>query len=158
MAAAECTAPQTRAQDALFVQHCSFEGLRSQLPLRWPRTRGLPDSPKKRYRSQYVYAGGEDLNDLTNWGHLSSFDLVLRLVDFSPLRATLAWLLGWTSPRGKVPFDPLSFFLLVGWQVVQGWSRAETLRNIRQPRYADYAAAFGFQTTTSPQREGYATF
>jgi hypothetical protein len=154
MAAAECSAPQTRAQDALFVQDCSFAGLRSQLPLRWPRTRGLPDSPKKRYRSQYVYAGCDDLDDPTNWEHLSSFDLVLRLVDFSPLRATLAWLLGWTSPRGKVPFDPLSFFLLVGWQVVQGWSRAETLRNIRQPRYADYAAAFGFRNRDFPTEGG----
>ena len=81
----------------------------------------MPDSPKKRYRSQYEYAGYEDLDDPTNWGPLSSFDLVLRLVDFGGLRPVLAWLLGWTSARGQVPFDPLSFFLLVGWQVVQGW-------------------------------------
>jgi hypothetical protein len=154
MVAAERSAPQTRAQDELFVQHCSFAGLRPQLPLRWPEARGLPDSPKKRYRSQYVYAGYEDLDNPTNWEHLSSFDLVLRLVDFSPLRATLAWLLGWTSPRGKVPFDPLSFFLLVGWQVVQGWSRAEALRNIRHPRYADYAGAFGFRNHDFPTEGG----
>jgi hypothetical protein len=114
----------------------------------------LLNSPKKRYRSHYVYAGCEDLDDPTNWEHLSSFDLVLRMVDFSPLRATLAWLLGWTSPCGKVPFDPLSFFLLVGWQVVQGWSRAEVLRNIRQPRYADYAAAFGFLNHDFPTEGG----
>jgi hypothetical protein len=154
MVAAERSAPQTRAQDELFVQHCSYAGLRPQLPLRWPEACGLPDSPKKRYRSQYVYAGCEDLDDPTKWEQLSSFDLVLRLVDFSPLRATLAWLLGWTSARGKVPFDPLSFFLLVGWQVVQGWSRAEALRNIRQPRYADYAAAFGFLNQDFPTEGG----
>lgn len=154
MAALDLSAPQTRAQDERFVQQCSFVGLRPQLPLRWPRACGLPDSPKKRYRSHYLYAGCEDLDDPRNWEHLSSFDLVLRLVDFGPLRATLAWLLGWTCACGKVPFDPLSFFLLVGWQTVQGWSRAEALRNIQKPRYADYAAAFGFLDHDFPTEGG----
>ena len=146
--------PQTRAQDPTFVQPCSFRGLRAQLPLRWPAPSALPDAPKKRYRSHYLYLGCDDLDDLANWETLSNFDLVLRLVDFSPLRPLFARLLGWTSARGKVPFDPLSFFLLVSWQMVHGWSRAEALRNIRDPRYADYAAWFGFLNHDYPTEGG----
>lgn len=146
--------PQTRAQDEKFVQQCSFAGLRGQLPLRWPALAGVPDSPKKRHRSYYVYLGCDDLDDPANWETLSDFDLVLRLVDFSPLRPVLAWLLGWTSVRGKVPFDPLSVFLLISWQVVHGWSRAQTLRNIRDPRYADYATSFGFLNHDYPTEGG----
>ena len=118
-----CTssAPQTRAQDQTFVRQCSFTGLRPQLPLRWPTPAGIPDSPKKRYRSWYVYCGCDDLDEHTNWEHLSLFDLVLRLVDFSGLRPVLAHLLGWTSARGQVPFDPVSFFLFVSWRLSNGW-------------------------------------
>ena len=154
MLAVDLSPAQTRAQDEAFVQQCSFAGLRPQLPLRWPVPPGLPDSPKKQYRSHYVYLGCDDLDDPANWEHLSTFDLVLRLVDFSPLRPLLAWLLGWTSARGKVPFDPLSFFLLVGWQIVHGWSRAQALRNLRDPRYADYAAWFGFLNNDYPTEGG----
>ena len=47
----------------------------------------------------------------------------------------LAQCLGWTSARGKKPFDPVSMFLLLGWQITNGWSRAQTLRNLRDPLY-----------------------
>jgi hypothetical protein len=136
------------------VQQCSFAGLRSQLPLRWPTPPDIPDSPKKRYRSQYVYLGLDDLDVQANWDDLSLFDLVLRLVDFSGLRPVLAYLLGWTSARGEVPFDPLSFFLFVSWRLVNGWSRAQALRNLRHPRYADYATAFGFREGDFPTEGG----
>jgi hypothetical protein len=148
------SAPQTRAQDTAFVQHCSFTGLRSQLPLRWPTPPDIPDSPKKRYRSQYVYLGCDDLDDPANWEGLSLFDLVLRLVDFGGLRPLLASLLGWTSARGQVPFDPVSLFLLVSWRIVNSWSRAQALRNLCDPRYADYAAAFGFHEGDFPSEGG----
>jgi hypothetical protein len=154
MGVPDLSASQTRAQEKAFVQQCSFAGLRPQLPLRWPVPPGLPDSPKKRYRSSYRYLGWDDLDDPANWEHQSTFDLALRLVDFRPLRPLLAWLLGWTSARGKVPFDPLSFFLLVSWQIVHGWSRAKALRNIQKPRYADYAAAFGFLDGDFPTEGG----
>ena len=148
------SAPQTRAQDAAFVQQCSCAGLRSRLPLRWPTTPGIPDSPKKRYRSQYVYLGCDDLDDQTNWEDLSLFDWVLRLVDFSELRAELAHLLGWTSARGQVPFDPVSMFLFVSWRLVNGWSRAQALHKLGLARYADYAAAFGFREGDFPSEGG----
>jgi len=47
--------PETRAQDSDFVRQCSFTGLRPQLPLCWLTPPGIPDSPKKQYRSYYVY-------------------------------------------------------------------------------------------------------
>ena len=154
MGAAKLSPPQTRAQDEAFVQQCSFAGLRPQLPLRWPRPSDIPDSPKKRYRSHYVYPGCDDLDDPVNWENKSAFDLVLRLVDFAPLRPVLAWLLGWTSARGKVPFDPVSFFLLVSWQMVNGWKRSTALEKLRDPRYADYAHCFGFLNGDFPTEGG----
>jgi hypothetical protein len=101
-----------------------------------------------------VYSGWDDLGDATNWEHLSLFDWVLRLVDFSGLRPVLAQMLGWTSAQGQVPFDPVSMFLLVSWRLVNGWSRALALRNLRVPRYADYARAFGFRERDFPTEGG----
>ena len=148
------SAVQARARDSGFVDQCSLRGLQERLPLRWPILRNVPPSPKRRYRSQYVYRGGDDLLKLTAWEHLSDFDLVLRLVDFSGLRPVLAQRLGWTSARGWSPFDPVSLFLLQGWQIVNGWSRAEALRKLADPRYADYAALFGFEDSLYPTEGG----
>jgi hypothetical protein len=158
MAVPELTPQETRAQDAQFVAQCSLQGLRSQLPLRWPTPPETPPSPKKSYRSAYVYPGWEELNDPANWEHLSAFDLVLRLVDFSGLRPVLAELLGWTSARGQKPFDPVSIFLLTGWQITHRWSRAQTLRNLAAPRYADYARLFGFHKAILPTEGGLRCF
>jgi hypothetical protein len=91
-----------------------------------------------------VYAGWEGLGDLTSWDELSGFDLLLGLVDFSGLRPVLAQRLGWRSGRGQQPYDPVSLFLLLGWQIINRWNRAETLRKLQQPRYADYVRRFGF--------------
>lgn len=148
------SAVQSRAQDSEFVDHCSLWGLQGRLPLRWPTPRNVPPSPKQCYRSRYVYQGWDSLLDLAAWQHLSDFDLVLRLVDFSSLRPVLAQRLGWTSARGWTPFDPVSLFLLQGWQIVNGWSRAETLRKLADPRYADYAALFGFEDGVYPTEGG----
>jgi len=66
-----------------------------------------------------------------------------------PARPMLAQRLGWTSARGWCPFDPVSIFLLLGWQLTQGWNRTQTLRH---PRYADYAQVFGFCRGRVPHR------
>ena len=150
----ELTPLETRAQDAPFVSQSSLSGLRERLPLRWSTPEGVPPSPKRRYRSHYAYLGWEDLLDPATSTHLSDFDLVLRLVDFSGLRPVLAQRLGWTSARGWCPFDPVSIFLLQGWQIVNGWSRAQTLRNLHDPRYADYGHRFGFRDAIFPTEGG----
>jgi hypothetical protein len=151
---AELTPVESRAQASTFVTQCSLAGLQHRLPLPWPTPPDTPPSPKKNYRSYYVYLGGEDLQDPAAWEHLSPFDLLLRLVDFSGLRPVLAYLLGWTSARGHVPFDPVSLFLLLGWQITRGWNRAQTLRNLSDPRYADYAQRFGFKDNDFPTEGG----
>ena len=152
--AAELTPVETRAQDPTFVAQCSLEGLQDRLPLVWPTPPDTPPSPKKAYRSHYVYPGWEDLQDPSAWEHLSDFDLILRLVDFSGLRPVLAQRLGWTSARGWIPFDPISIFLLTGWQITNRWNRTEPLRHLRHPRYADYAQLFGFENGIFPTEGG----
>ena len=73
------TASQTRAQDVAFVAQCSLEGLRGRLPLLWSMPDGVPPSPKKSYRSHYIYRGWEDLENPAKWEHLS--DPVVRPQD-----------------------------------------------------------------------------
>jgi hypothetical protein len=150
----ELTAPEQRAQDAHFVSTCSWPALRDRLPLPWPTPSDTPPAPKKTYRSHYVYRGDTDLNDPATWEHLSDFDLVLRLVDFTGLRPVLAQRLGWVSARRYEPFDPISFFLLTGWQLTNHWTRTETLIHLRDPRYADYAERFGFEHGVFPTEGG----
>jgi hypothetical protein len=152
--AAEFTPVETRARDAAFVHQCSLAGLQERLPLMWPTPPGTPPSAKRRYRSHYVYPGFADLEDWANWEDLSDFDLVLRLVDFSGLRPVLAQLLGWTSARGRTPFDPVSMFLLVSWQLINRWKRSVALRKLRKARYADYRERFGFQNDALPTEGG----
>jgi hypothetical protein len=152
--AASPTPAETRAQDSLFVRNCSLQGLGEKLPLRWPTPPDTPPAPKKGYRSNYRYMGWEDLQDPANWEGLSDFDLILRLVDFSGLRPVLAQRLGWTSAKGRRPLDPVSFFLLIGWQITNGWPRSQVLENLCHPRYADYAQRFGFQDGVFPTEGG----
>ena len=75
----------TRCQDPDFVKHCAFSSLQNRLPLRWPAPPDTPPSPKKSYRSHYQYLGWEDLREGLDWATVEDFDLLLRLVDFSPL-------------------------------------------------------------------------
>lgn len=152
--ATELDAPITRAQDTLFVRQCSLSGLADKLPLQWPMPPDTPPSPKRAYRSHYIYRGWDDLRDPSTWEHLSDFDLCLRLIDFSGLRPVLAQRLGWTTARGHTPFDPVSLFLLHGWQITNGWTRTQTLHNLHNPRYADYAQRFGFHDNAFPTEGG----
>lgn len=152
--AADCDAPTARAQDTLFLSQCSLQGLAAMLPLPWPTPPDTPPSPKHAYRSHYIYGGWQDLRDPATWQHLSDFDLVLRLIDFSGLRPVLAQRLGWTTARGHTPFDPVSLFLLYGWQITNNWNRTQTLHNLCDPRYADYAHRFGFEKGIFPSEGG----
>ncbi|CAG0967413.1 hypothetical protein ANRL3_01271 [Anaerolineae bacterium] len=150
----ELTAAAQRAQDATFVATCKWQALQERLPLRWPTPPDIPPCPKKTYRSHYVYRGARDLDQPATWEHVSDFDLVLRLIDFDGLRPVLAQRLGWVSARGYEPFDPLSFFLLLGWQITNHWNRTATLRHLADARYADYAHRFGFEKGVLPTEGG----
>jgi hypothetical protein len=87
--AANSTPVETRAQDAALVAQCSLSGLQDCLPLIWRVPPDTLPSPKKAYRSHYVYQGWADILAPPTWEHLSDFDLVLRLVDLEPLRPGL---------------------------------------------------------------------
>ncbi|RPI34064.1 MAG: hypothetical protein EHM70_04085 [Chloroflexota bacterium] len=157
MDGAKLTPQQTRAAEAAFVSQCSLASLQPHLPLGWPVPPEIPPSPKKSYRSGYGYPFQAEVADraqVLGWKDLSDFDLLLRLVDFSHLRPVLAHLLGWQSGRGWQPFDPVSLFLLVAWQITNRWKRSQTLRNLADPRYADYARFFGFQNGVYPTEGG----
>lgn len=145
---------QDRILDHIFVSSCSLSGLKDHLPLRWPTPPHTPPSPKKSYRSAYAYQVWEELVDPDHWAECDEFELLLHLVDFSGLREVLAMQLGWTSVKGQVPFDPVSLFLLLLWQITNSWSRAETLRNLSKQRYADYAEHFGFRDGIFPTEGG----
>ena len=73
------TPVETRAQDPAFVNQCSLRGLMDHLPLVWPVPPDIPDSPKKKYRSAYVYLGWDDLKDPATWEDLT--DPVVRPQD-----------------------------------------------------------------------------
>lgn len=157
MDGAKLTPPQTRAAEAAFVHQCSLASLQPHLPLAWRVPGGTRPSPKKSYRSNYVYpfqAAVSDLAQVLAWKDLSDFDLLLRLVDFSSLRPVLAQLLGWKTGRGWQPFDPVCLFLLVNWQIANRWTRSQALRNLADPRYADYARSFGFHNGVYPSEGG----
>jgi len=157
MGTTRITPEQSRTQDGLFVSQCNLLKLQGSLPLQWPTPPEVPASPKKRYRSAYVYPWRTALADpeqVLAWKDLADFDLVLRLVDFSGLRSVLAHLLGWKSGRGWEPFDPVSFFLLILWQIANRWSRSQMLKNLADLRYADYATYFGFRQGVCPTEGG----
>jgi hypothetical protein len=151
---AELNAAGARAQDEDFVSQCCLENLQAHLPLLWPTPPHAPPSPKKQYRSHYCYLGWHDLLEPGVWHYMSEFGLLLRLIDCNGLRPVLAQRLGWTSAQGQIPFDPVSMFLLHGWQTTNGWSRAQTLSNLRNPRYADYVQRFGFDKDRLPTEGG----
>jgi hypothetical protein len=148
------TSVQTRAQDAALANQCRFVHLKKQLPLLWQASPDTPPSPKKQYRSHYRYRGPEKLSDPAVWAYLSPFEIALHLIDFSGLRPVLAQKLGWQTARGQIPFDPVSMFLLYGWQLTNKWNRAETLKRLHDPRYADLVAIFGFENGVYPTEGG----
>ena len=157
MVVGKSAAEKTRAENGLFISQCNLMSLQQILPLKWPTPPEILSSPKKSYRSTYAYPWQTDLADpaqVLSWKNLSNFDLLLRLVDFSGLRPVLAHLLGWQSGRGWEPFDPVSFFLLVTWQITNKWTRSQTLKNMQDSRYADYVAWFGFRNGVYPTEGG----
>jgi hypothetical protein len=165
-------AVQARSANPTFLARMAIGALAARLPLPWPLPSGTPPSPKRRFRSAYQAPkpngpdpdnGLPDLAELdaAAWARLSPFDLALRLIDFSPLRPVLAAKLYQPSALGRVPFDPVSLFLLFGWQLVNRWNRLEVLRHLKEPRYADYALAFGFGGSGQgpyPSESGYRYF
>ncbi len=150
------SAPEQRRQSPDFLARCAITAFAGRLPLPWPTPPKMRPSPKRHYRSQYRPPNPNRLLalDRAAWATMPSFDLLLLLIDFCGLRPVLAAKLYRPSARGRSPFDPISLFLLFGWQLVNRWDRLEALRHLAEPRYADYAAAFGFRPGVYPTEGG----
>ncbi len=152
---AELSAAQQRSQDPQLLAELSFPSLLTLLPLSLPIPDNTPPSPKRHYRSRYVYLGYQDLrDDISLWAILSPSDLALRLIDFSSLEAPLAHKLYSPSAKGQTPFHPVSMFLLFSWRLSNKWNRVECLRNLANPANADYRQRFGFSEGNYPTEGG----
>jgi hypothetical protein len=150
------SASQQRQQGPLFIARCAFTALVGKLPLRWPTPPDVLPSPKPRYRSHYQPPDPARLArlDEADWRAITLFDLMLLLIDFSGLRSVLAAKLYRASARGRVPFDPVSFVLLLFWQTCNRWHRTTVLAQLRASRNQDYALAFGFEPGAWPSESG----
>jgi hypothetical protein len=153
MSVAVPSASQKRAAHPDFVPTFSLPALRPHLPLRFPVPPGLPPSPKTHYRSYYQYPGYADLAEATRLAALDDFEIILRLVDFSPLRDELARTYR-PSARGMVPFDPVSLLLCVCLrrELRLGWRRLAKLLAGRHG--AGWRDLLGFQDGLTPSASG----
>jgi hypothetical protein len=105
-----CSPQETRTGDTNWVRGRCFQALQIQLPLRWPAAAETPACRKLRFRSRYVYQGWADLQDAEAWEQLSLYEILLRLIDFAPLRPVLAYLLAGTMIGDGDPSIPSQSF------------------------------------------------
>lgn len=147
------SASQKRAAHPDFVRTFSLEALRPRLPLPFPVPPDLPPSPKTHYRSHYQYPGYADLAEASVLARLDDCEIVLRLIDFSPLRDALAQTYH-PSARGMVPFDPVSLFLCVCLRraLRLGWRRLARL--LAGHHGAGWRSLLGFQDGLTPSASG----
>jgi hypothetical protein len=152
--ASERTASQKRAAHPDFVKTFSLAATGHCLPLRLLPPKDTPPSPKRHYRSEYRYLGFQDLAQPHTLASLTLFEVVLRLVDFAPLRDYLAQFYYVVSAKGQVPFDPVSLFLCVCLrrELRRGWLSLAKL--LAGEHGAGWRRLFGFQEGVTPSASG----
>ena len=127
------TAIEKRAQNRKALAPFRLHKLNQKLPLVLPCDPDLPPSPKPRYRSAYRYLGFNDLNEETI-ETFSSFEISVRLFDYSTMEPLLADHIYVASAKGQVPFHPVSMYLLSLYRRERNLSRHEVLRILRHPK------------------------
>jgi hypothetical protein len=149
----ELTASERRALDPLILRSWSIEELRPRLPLLFPAESDLPSSPKTRYRSQYRYLGCQALLDPGRVAVMSSFEVSLHLIDFSPLEPHLAQHYR-HSDKGEAPFHPVSMFLtlLLRRELNLSWRALAAL--LAGDHGAGWRTLCGFQLPDTPSASG----
>jgi len=147
-------ASRKRAAHPEFVPTFSLGALQQRLPLRFAVPQGVLASGKRRYRSAYRYLGCEDLACPSRVVNFTSFEVALRLIDFSPLRNYLAGAYYLGSARGQVPFDPVSLFLCVCLrrELDCGWRRLAKL--LAGEHGVGWRRLFGFREDVTPSASG----
>jgi hypothetical protein len=126
------TASEKRAENREALAIFGLDKLKTKLPLVFACDPDLPPSPKPHYRSAYQYLGFEDLNEET-LDIFSTFEIGVRLFDYSALEPFLAKHLYKDSAKGQVPFHPVSMYLLSLYRRLENHSRHEVLRILRHP-------------------------
>jgi len=148
------TATRKRASHPDFVSTFSVYALQDRIPLRFPVPEDVPPSPKRRYRSAYRYLGDDGLLERTSLAHLTSFQVVLRLIDFSSLRTYLAHCYYAQSAKGQTPFDPVSLFLCVCLRRELNLSWRALAKLLAGEHGAGWRRLFGFQEGETPSPSG----
>jgi len=151
------TALQKRAHHQAALAPFALCHLGPRLPLHFPLDPALPLSPKHDYRSHYRYLDAEGLDDPQRLQTLSSFDLALRLIDYTHLEPLLAAHIYVPSAKGQVPFHPVSMYLLHLYRREHQLSRAETLRVLSSEEGLRLRQRLGFEGTF-PSESGFRYF
>ena len=142
----EIPASERRLELPNFVAMFHWDALRQHLPLQLPTPGDPPAWMGRQCRSCYQWlapAQGETLLGLDD------FDLVLRLIDFSPWRPYFAQ--RFHSQYGPPPFDPLSLGLAIWLAHHQKWDWEKLARELRSPtRGQDYCTRLGFDPSDLP--------
>jgi len=134
----------------------SLQALLPRLPLVFPifaTEADLPPSPKAHYRSQYRYLGPEPLLDPSELANLSDFQVALHLIDFSPLERLLAQKYV-PSPKGQVPFHPVSMFLAVCLRLEDRRSWRKLARLLAGRDGPHWRQLLGFSDSQTPSASG----
>jgi hypothetical protein len=147
--AKKLTAIAKRAANRAALARFELQHLKQQLPLVLSPDPDLPCSPKPRYRSTYRYLGFDDLEDEGVLETFSSFEVAMRVFDYTRLEPLLATHVYAPSAKGQVPFHPVSMYLLSLYRRERKLSRHEVLRQLRHKqdgrglrRYLGFDQAF----------------
>ncbi len=106
-----------------------WESIQPLLPLQLPTPGDPPPWQGRWCRSWYRWLPPDDLRCSADLAGLDTFDLILRLFDFSPWRPF--WAQRFKSQYGPPAFDPLSLGLACFLAVERQWDWASLLRELR---------------------------
>jgi hypothetical protein len=132
-----------------FVSTFHWEAVRPLLPLHLQSPPDVRPWRRRLCRSHYLWQPPDDIQSIHDWEGLDDFDLVLRIVDFSPWRPILGQ--RFSSNLGPPPFDPVSIglaWLLVRWRNWT-WPRLVTELHSRE-RGLGYCLRMGFNPSDLP--------
>jgi len=132
-----------------FVDTFRWETVRPHLPIQLELPPAVRPWKCRGCRSYYQWLPPADQLSADDLTGLDNFDLVLRLVDFSPWRSILGQ--RFSSAFGPPPFDPVSIglcWLLVRWR---NWTWTKLVEELHsQERGQGYCLRFGFDPHDLP--------
>ena len=132
-----------------FVDTFQWETVRPHLPIQLELPPGVRPWRSRLCRSHYQWLPPDDVLSAADMVGLDNFDLVLRLVDFSPWRSMLGQ--RFSSAFGPPPFDPVSIalcWLLVRWR---NWMWPQLVAELHsRERGLGYCLRLGFEPNDLP--------